>query len=232
MDQAATTVLADRAVDDTAADGPDTGEPVIDLRDRFLDRRSADVDADATEARRLLDAALVVIERSGWRGLKVDRVLREAGLSTRSLYRHFRGKDELLAVLLDEEVVAALDLVEAEVERASDPCGKLTAWIETFMSFAADDGLAERTQFFLTLGGNLERELPEEVARVRTMIVDSLSTIIEEGRRQGLFPHANPARDASVIHCLTVGSMIAAHESGVPPSGAEAARFALRALTS
>jgi AcrR family transcriptional regulator len=227
MDQAATTVLDDVVIDEIDP----TGEPVVDLRDRFLDRRSVD-DADATEARRLLDAALVVIERSGWRGLKVDRVLREAGLSTRSLYRHFKGKNELLAVLLDEEVGAALDIVEAEVARATDPSSKLTAWIETFMSFATDEGLGERTQFFLTLGGNLERELPGEVARVRETIVDSLSSIITEGRQQGLFPLGDPARDASVIHCLTVGSMIAAHESGVPPSGSEAARFALRALTS
>ena len=60
--------------------------------------------ADAnTERERLLRSAKQVLERSGWWGFKVESVLRQAGLSTRSFYRHFEKKSDLLVALLEME---------------------------------------------------------------------------------------------------------------------------------
>ena len=53
----------------------------------------------ADELRILLDAALVVMERNGYVDAAVADIFREADLSTRSFYRHFESKDQLLCAL-------------------------------------------------------------------------------------------------------------------------------------
>lgn len=51
---------------------------------------------------RVLDAARRVLSERGIARLRVDAVAREAGLSVGALYRHFRGREDLiLAVILD-----------------------------------------------------------------------------------------------------------------------------------
>ena len=59
------------------------------------------------ELRILLDAAFVVMERNGYADAAVADILREADLSTRSFYRHFESKDQLLCALFRREAEAA-----------------------------------------------------------------------------------------------------------------------------
>jgi AcrR family transcriptional regulator len=59
------------------------------------------------ERMKLWDAAKQVLERSGWWGFKVESVLRQAHLSTRSFYRHFDKKTDLLAALMEMELGGA-----------------------------------------------------------------------------------------------------------------------------
>src|SRR5262249_18926538 len=69
------------------------------LADRAVaDRRAA----YAAEARRLIDAAFVVMRREDTIDPGVRAVVQEAGLSNQAFYRHFASKDALLlAVLAD-----------------------------------------------------------------------------------------------------------------------------------
>jgi AcrR family transcriptional regulator len=201
---------------------PRTREVVIDLRDAPPD--------EPTEVRRLLDAALVVLERSRWEGLKVDRVLAEAGLSTRCFYRHFAGKDELLAVLLGEEVADVVAMAEQRAASCADPARQVVTWIETIVGVSRDPATADRTRCFLVMGSALGRVLPHEIDQVRRIMITSLAEIIERGRALGCFTSDDPERDASAIHALVLGSMLASVDTGVPPTATEAARFAVRAL--
>jgi AcrR family transcriptional regulator len=56
----------------------------------------------------LLDAALQVFARRGYREAGVDEIAAEAGYSKGALYWHFSGKEELLRALLDERVDAPM----------------------------------------------------------------------------------------------------------------------------
>src|ERR1700753_3383937 len=73
------------------------------------------------ELRLLLDAALVVMARNGYTDAAVADILREADLSTRSFYRHFESKDQLLCALFRREADAAADRLEARVDAAASP---------------------------------------------------------------------------------------------------------------
>lgn len=68
--------------------------------------------------RKILEAAANAFHDKGFHGVGVDEIGTQAGLSGPSLYRHFSGKHEILATLLNE----ALDeLMSATVPVHGDP---------------------------------------------------------------------------------------------------------------
>lgn len=63
----------------------------------------------------ILDAALKLIARKGWRALSLGQIARDADIPLAELYRHLRGKPALLSALsrrIDLEVLAHADEVD------------------------------------------------------------------------------------------------------------------------
>lgn len=79
---------------------------------------------DRGDRRRLiLDVAARAFHEKGFHGVGVDEIGTRAGLSGPALYRHFAGKDEILATLLDEamdELLGATDPVHDDPWRDLD----------------------------------------------------------------------------------------------------------------
>jgi AcrR family transcriptional regulator len=65
--------------------------------------------APPTARRKLLDTAADLFYREGIETTGVDRLSAEAGVSKRSLYQHFAGKDALVAAALADHGQAILD---------------------------------------------------------------------------------------------------------------------------
>ncbi|WP_328611198.1 TetR/AcrR family transcriptional regulator [Amycolatopsis sp. NBC_00345] len=85
--------------------------------------------------RRILEAATEAFYEKGFHGVGVDEIGKRAGLSGPSLYRHFSGKDEILATLLNE----ALDeLVSATVPVHGDPEQDLDRAVRHHITFAVE----------------------------------------------------------------------------------------------
>lgn len=85
--------------------------------------------------RRILDAAAEAFYEKGFHGVGVDELGTRAGLSGPSIYRHFSGKDEILATLLSE---AMDELMAATVELYGDPALDLGRAISHHIRFAID----------------------------------------------------------------------------------------------
>lgn len=60
----------------------------------------------------ILDAALRLFSQQGFRGTNLRQIAEEAEVSTGAVYHHFRDKDEIFTVLLDQywEAIASPDL--------------------------------------------------------------------------------------------------------------------------
>ncbi|MCE7998154.1 MAG: TetR/AcrR family transcriptional regulator [Rhodobiaceae bacterium] len=75
----------------------------------------------------------------GFHGTGIDRILGEAGVSKKTLYTHFRSKDELILAVLKDHDGSFRNHFMRQVEQASsDPRGRLMAvfdvaeaWFET-----------------------------------------------------------------------------------------------------
>ncbi len=77
---------------------------------------------------RLLDTAVALFRRHGYHATGIDRIIAEAGVSKKTLYNHFKSKDELiLTVLRRWDESSRLWLMRAIEARAADPAERLLA---------------------------------------------------------------------------------------------------------
>jgi AcrR family transcriptional regulator len=196
---------------------------------------SGRVAAATLEVEQLVEATYRVVSRDGSVDPRVRDILLEAGLSTQVFYRHFRSKDDLLLVLLDDGRRRLADYLTHRIAKARTPAARLRAWIEGMLAQAADPQAAARTRPFLTGLPRLREAFPQEHADSEAVLVGLLAAVIEDGAAVGSMASADPTRDAQAIYTMTLGTMEAHLFARTAPTRSETAHlvgFALRALRS
>lgn len=93
-------------------------------------------------AEQLIDAACRVIARTGVRGLRMEALAREAGVSVGLPYRYFAGRDELLAAVLAYLASGAEPYQRRSTRELVDPQAALEELLTAELS---DDPAARRT---------------------------------------------------------------------------------------
>jgi AcrR family transcriptional regulator len=151
------------------------------------------------EIEALVEAGMRVMRARGASGLTVADVLREAGLSTRAFYRHFRTKDELVLAIYEREAVRAHARLRERMAAARSPGEAVEAWIDATLSLAFDPRRARRTRVLAAEGGRLQAEHPAEFARILDGLLEPLATAL-----RGL-SGTDPTRDARSIYAVTWG---------------------------
>jgi AcrR family transcriptional regulator len=83
--------------------------------------------------RQILDAAAALFYEKGFHGVGVDEIGQRVGISGPGLYRHFKGKDEILAALFNEAVE---ELIAGTAVVYTDPHRDLERLIHHHVQFA------------------------------------------------------------------------------------------------
>ena len=157
------------------------------------------------ERERLLTAAMQVLERSGWWGFKVESVLKQANLSTRSFYRHFEKKTDLLLALLEVELTGAAVALRKRTSAAGSPADKVRAYIAATIDMAYREDLVKPSSLFASHWRELLPEYPEAINRCTERLMAPLAETIEAGVACGDFTSADPVADARAIFYLVAG---------------------------
>src|SRR5438093_4705569 len=109
------------------------------LARRSVERSLAERQASyVEEIQDIVDATYRVIERAGTVDPTLRDILRESGLSTQAFYKHFRSKDELLLLLLDDGRRKLLGYLDHRMEKATSPAGRICSWVEGVLAQAAN----------------------------------------------------------------------------------------------
>jgi AcrR family transcriptional regulator len=186
------------------------------------------------ELRLLLNAALVVMERNGYTDAAVADILREANLSTRSFYRHFESKDQLLCALFRREADAAAARLQAKVDAASSPRAALDAWIDEILSFGHHRVKAARVSVLGSPGAMKAEGYAEEMRYASRILTAPLEDLLRRGAADGSLPLADPGADAPLIQSVVWAAAGLNPARDKPSSSADAARhvrsFCERAL--
>jgi len=182
----------------------------------------------------LLDAALVVMERNGYVDANVAEILREANLSTRSFYRHFDSKDQLLCALYRREAQAAATRLNDRVHGAGTPRAALEAWIDEILTLGHDRAKAARLKVLTSRGAMKADGYTEAMRDASQLLMAPLERILAEGAADGSFPRADPRADATLIQSVVWAAAGLNPARSRPASRAEAVRqvrsFCERAL--
>jgi AcrR family transcriptional regulator len=96
----------------------------------------------------LLDAALDLIARDGVSGFSLNAAARAAGVSRAAPYRHFAGKEALLAAAVDRGFAQLRAQLEVAAQPyPDDPLARLGALGTAYVTFAMDNPAAFRLLF-------------------------------------------------------------------------------------
>lgn len=150
---------------------------------------------------RILDAAKRRFGRFGHRNTTMQDIAQDAGVAVGTIYQFFADKDALILAWLDEHR-ALIRLQWQDVIGRSCPADeKLKEFIRvrfhTVRAVREEPAIAELTRVVL-------RVAPESIAVMSQTALGCLRTILEEGKKSGCFPSANPAKDSEILfHALS-----------------------------
>jgi AcrR family transcriptional regulator len=188
----------------------------------------------ADESRLLFDAALAVMQRNGYADAAVADILAEAGVSTRSFYRHFQSKDQLLCALYRHEAEQVAERLTARVSAAASPLAALDSWIDEIMSLGYHRTKAARAAVLGSPGAMRAEGYADESIRAAKLLIEPLRALLGDGRRDGTFPLADPASDAPLVQSVvwTAAGLNSLREPALPRDDAFRAvrSFCWRAL--
>jgi AcrR family transcriptional regulator len=110
--------------------------PVPSWQSRALDRSLAETRARSVERLgQFVDAARDLATETASPDFTVQQIVVRAGLSLKSFYRYFEGKDDLLFALLEEDSRVGASLLAAMVEEQREPADRLHAYIDGLFQF-------------------------------------------------------------------------------------------------
>jgi AcrR family transcriptional regulator len=178
-----------------------------------------------TELRLVVDAAKKLLRENDYEDVSVGAILDESGLSTRSFYRHFGSKDDLLISLYRQNAVQAGEILARLVESAGDPRAGVEAWIDGMLRLRYDTRTARQVAIFGAPSARRAVGYNEAEHEARELLIAPLRDVLAEGRDDGSFPLAQPDLDARSIYALVWDVM---RSTSPQLSRAEARRHVLR----
>jgi AcrR family transcriptional regulator len=186
------------------------------------------------ELRLLFEATLAVMQRNGDTDVSVADILAEAGMSTRSFYRHFESKDQLLCALFRREAEAAAARLNAKVDGAPGPRAALVAWINEILTFGHHRTKVARVSVLGSPGAMKADGYDEEMRHASKLLMEPLRALLIAGRADGSFPLVDPDADAPLIQSAVWAAAGLNPTRDRPATRAEASRqvrsFCERAL--
>jgi AcrR family transcriptional regulator len=105
---------------------------------------------------RILDAALSVFARRGYRETAVDEIAAEADTSKGGVYFHFPGKQAIFLALLDRSARLLLSRIVERVEVESDPLARADAALRTLLDTFGSHRILARLFLVEALGAGPE----------------------------------------------------------------------------
>jgi AcrR family transcriptional regulator len=139
--------------------------------------------------RRILDAALKVFSRKGYRDSSVDDISDESDTSKGGVYFHFSGKQAIFFALMDRAARMLLDRVEEAIARETEPVAKAEAALHIVLrTFGRHRALA---RLFLIEAFSAGRDFHARLMEIHELFVDVIKRHLDEAVESGAIEPVN-----------------------------------------
>jgi AcrR family transcriptional regulator len=153
---------------------------------------------DGAERRLILDAAYACLRDHG-PDFTIANILANAGVSTRSFYRHFDSKDALIHAMYLRDGQWAAERLTKRLADASSPREAVEWWIDEIFSFTRSPRRAERVALLGSIVGVRAEGSDAVTARAREVLIESLHGAIEAGVADGSFTTSDTVTAADLV---------------------------------
>jgi AcrR family transcriptional regulator len=161
----------------------------------------------------LIDAATNLLDRGGVQAVTLREVGHQAGVSHNAPYKHFAGKEALLAAVAARELVRQRDTLAATIGRTRSPESILRAAIHQYVAWAR-----EHPARFKLVFGSWSTD-SEELARAADAAQTILVGVVSDAQEAGVLPGGDPVRLASLLRALAHGAADLASAGHLQPQG-------------
>ena len=153
---------------------------------------------------RLVSAARDLANETGTASFTVHQVIERSGLSLKSFYRCFEGKDDLLVALLEEDSRLGASILADIVDRESEPEARLQAYVTGVFALLTHEGALGYAGVLVREHRRLSEAHPDELARAIAPMVDVLIAQVSAAANAGAVSSDDPIRDAATIFALVL----------------------------
>jgi TetR/AcrR family transcriptional regulator, repressor for uid operon len=157
-----------------------------------------------TRQRQILEAATACFVRRGFHQSTMQEICRQAGLSPGSVYRYYRSKEEIIAVLVEASCADFLSLIES-IRNRSD-------FTDAFDDLADSvlDKIRDRDLCALHIEANAEAlrnpRMAEIVEKRDNIHLGALAERIRDAQKTGAIdPELDPLMSAGILVALIKG---------------------------
>jgi TetR/AcrR family fatty acid metabolism transcriptional regulator len=133
---------------------------------------------------RILEAAIKIFARQGFRQSTVSQIAREAGVADGTIYLYFKNKDDILVHFFGVKARQVFDRFREAVARGADSLEKLRNLIRVHLSEFQDD--PDMAIVYHVETHQISRLAEDQIRAMGKMYHDIISDIVEEGQQAGL----------------------------------------------
>ncbi len=174
------------------------------LSDRAVDRSLTRARARSVDrVERLVGAARDLANQTGGAAFTVQQVCSEAGLSLKSFYTCFAGKDDLLVALLEEDTKLGARILTDMVERHTEPADRLRAYVVGVFEMLTLPGAAGYARMLVQEHRRLSELRNGELRLALAPMIDVLRDELVAAQHAGAVT-ADPERDAQTVFALVL----------------------------
>ncbi|OPC77608.1 hypothetical protein B4N89_41655 [Embleya scabrispora] len=180
----------------------------------------------------ILRAAVELIARDGFDGVRLAEIAGHAGVSTALVHYHFTGRDRLLTDALAYSLARAEARLEARADDADrdTPAERLADLVDFGLPLTRDDVLECRLWSELEIRSTRSAPLADALAELRRGILNRLAAVVVDGLDRGDFRDCDPHETATVAMALLDGLTNRLITDPAAPSLDDARRMAGRQL--
>lgn len=143
--------------------------------------------ADPGARERILSAAFVLFQESGYEGTSVNRIARSAGMTPAAIYWHFPSKQDLLAEMLKSMYERSYAELRASVRDDGKATERLGDYIRAYIRIQLTDVGDRRNHSYAALSSSLTEEGQRELGRLSRPYIELLREILRQGVEEGVF---------------------------------------------
>ena len=162
---------------------------------------------DAQRRRRLLDAGLEAFGSTGYPATSVEAICSAAGVSSRSFYEYFDGREGLLIAVYDEIVETALRMVADAFAATPQESGIRThvqSGLHAFTGYMLGDERRARVNFIEVVGASrkVEEHRRRALRQFADLLREAMTALMAAGRIRD-----RPSHEVAVTTTAVIGAV-------------------------